>query len=150
MGMNRKPSGARIRGVGTHRASQPSGQWLDDYGNPAPSPNATYEVQAAYKAAAKPPEGNPNPDNYKVVKAKELHGYLILQLNYPDCTNYEGNKILVFQGVTLIDLVNQRKIDPHFFKHSLYKSPIARFEPTDIGWAMAETFVAAWAVVRTR
>jgi len=149
MGVHKKVSSAR--GVATHRASQPSGQWLDDYGNPAPSPNASYSDQETIRALTKkPPAGNPDPNNYKVVKAKELAGHLILQLNYPDCTNYEGNKILVFKGITLIDLINQRKIDPHFFKHSQYKSPIARFEPTDMGWIMAETFVTAWSTVRTR
>jgi hypothetical protein len=65
-------------------------------------------------------------------------------MQYPDCTNYEGNKILVFRGVTLIDLVNQRQIDPHFFKDAKVKSPIARFEPTPQGWTMAQVFVDAW------
>lgn len=91
-----------------------------------------------------PPVPMPQANNWKVVKARETGRFLILQLNYPDCTNYEGNKILVFKDVTLVDLVNQRLIDPHFFKDSKYKSPIARFEPTPNGWRMAEIFVEAW------
>lgn len=146
MGVNRR--------IGVRRTSYPSGAWVDEHGNPASSPNSSYTPSASLPAMPVPRTvtvtGNPNPDNYKVVKAKEMLGHLILQLNYPDCVNYEGNKILVFKGVTLIDLINQRKIDPHFFKNSQYKSPIARFEPTDLGWQMAEVFVNAWATVRTR
>ena len=85
--------------------------------------------------------GNPNPNNFKIESAKEIYGYLILKINYPDCKNYEGNKILVFdKGVTLIDLMNQKIIDPHFSNNTKYISPIARFEPTDRGWTMAIRF----------
>lgn len=82
-----------------------------------------------------------NPDVYKVVKALELGKYLILLINYPDCKNYEGNKILVFRDITLIDLVNQKLIDPHFFEDSKYLSPLVRFVPTNEGWALAVKFV---------
>jgi hypothetical protein len=82
---------------------------------------------------------NPDPHNYKIVKAHEEAPYLVLKINYPDCTNYEGNKILVFKDVTLVDLINQRIIDPHFFEDPNHKiaSPFARFKPTDEGWEIA-------------
>jgi len=84
---------------------------------------------------------NPNPNNYLVVKAEEHNGVLILMIRYPDCNNYEGNKILVFErGVTLINIINQKVIDPHFSTNSNYHSPIARFEPTDRGWNWAISF----------
>lgn len=86
---------------------------------------------------SKPPEGNPDPKNYKIVKAEEHGTYLIVQIKYPDCKNYEGNKILVFKNLTLIDLVNQKEIDPHFFQDPKIASPVARFVPTDEGWGMA-------------
>lgn len=89
-------------------------------------------------------KGNPNPSNWKVQKAVEHGIYLIVQLQYPDCANYEGSKILVFENLTLVELVNQKKVDPHFFKgNKKFRSPIARFEPTERGWKMAETFVKA-------
>ena len=126
-------------GVGVKRTSYPSGSWVDAYGNPAASPNAPYYTPAA------PAVKMPDPNNWKVIKASERGGYLLLQIQYPDCTNYEGNKIMVFRGVSLIDLVNQQKaIDPHFFKDGKAKSPIARFEPTPQGWKMAEIFIDAW------
>jgi hypothetical protein len=84
---------------------------------------------------------NPDPKNYKIIKAEEFNGALVLWIIYPNCTNYEGKKILVFeQGVTLLDIVNQKLIDPHFSSNKTYISPIARFEPTDRGWDWAKYF----------
>lgn len=81
---------------------------------------------------------NPDPKNYKIIKAEEVKGVLILWLKYPDCSNYEGNKVLVFaRGITLIDLVNQKSIDPHFSNNTNFISPVARFEPTERGWNWA-------------
>jgi hypothetical protein len=57
--------------------------------------------------------------------------------------NYEGRKVLLFEGVSLEELKAQRKIDPHFFPSGPLKSPIARFEPTERGWTMAELLVSA-------
>lgn len=67
----------------------------------------------------------------------------MVQLNYPDCTNYEGNKILLFKGVTLVELINQKYIDPHFFQSKEVRSPVARFVPTDEGWNMALSLINA-------
>ena len=138
--------------IGVRRTSHPSGPWVDAQGNPARSPNSdSYSyVEPTSTVASAPPlptkkDYTADPNNWKIVKSKELHGFLVLKLQYPDCTNYEGNKILVFKGVTLIDVVNQRLIDPHFFKDSKFKSPVARFEPTEEGWRMAECFATAWA-----
>lgn len=114
------------------RAYYPSGPWVDGV-RPAES------VATAEPKKKEPKLPNPDPTNYKIVKAKEIGNFLIVMLHYPDCTNYEGKKILLFQGVTLIDLVNQKLIDPHFFKDKKYASPIARFVPDDKGWDMAET-----------
>lgn len=86
-------------------------------------------------------KGNPNPSNYTILSSKEKDGHLILMLSYPDCTNYEGKKILVFENCTLADIKKQRLIDPHFSTTKGYYSPIARFEPTPRGWRMAENLV---------
>ena len=80
------------------------------------------------------------PSNYKIEKCQEIGKFLVLRIKYPDCTNYEGNKILVFYNVTLLDLCNQKLIDPHFCDNAKYFHPIARFITTDAGWAMATTF----------
>jgi len=81
-------------------------------------------------------DNNPNPFKYKIEKVLEHGGYLLLLINYPDCTNYEGNKILLFKDCTLAALEKQSGIDPHFSSDIRYHSPIARFEPTSFGWMM--------------
>jgi len=86
---------------------------------------------------------NPNPRNFKFVKIEYDAPFIITMINYPDCTNWEGNKILVFDNVTLDELANMDEIDPHFCDGD-HKSPIARFEPTKSGWAMAKAFVKGW------
>jgi hypothetical protein len=92
---------------------------------------------------------NPNPNYYKVVKVEERHGFLIVKIKYDNCTNYEGNKIMVYRGVKVIDLINHPPLDPHFAKSGM--APIARFEPTDAGWMMATMFVDAyWGVETSR
>ena len=82
---------------------------------------------------------NPDPKNYTILQAEQQGRFLILKLKYSGCTNYEGTKILVYKDVSLIDLVNQKSIDPHFCNNSKFHSPIARFIPTNEGWNMAET-----------
>lgn len=86
---------------------------------------------------------NPNPKNFEVIRSITLGRCLVLKVRYPDCTNYEGNKILVYQDTKLADLFKQGSIDPHFCNNHEFKSPIARFVPTDEGWRMAETFATA-------
>lgn len=77
---------------------------------------------------------NPDPSNYEVRRYKSLNGHLLIEINYPDCTNYEGNKILLYKNTTLVDLMNQKHLDPHFSENKKFKSPFARFEPTPAGW----------------
>lgn len=77
---------------------------------------------------------NPDPSNYKIIDKTTIGNYLILLINYPDAKNYEGNKVLLFENVTLSQLEKQGSIDPHFAENKKFFSPIARFEPTQKGW----------------
>jgi len=77
---------------------------------------------------------NPDPNNYTIIESFEDNGYLLIKIKYLDCTNYEGNKVLLFKNCTLDELINQKTIDPHFSENNEYKSPIARFTPTENGW----------------
>lgn len=80
----------------------------------------------------------PNPKSYTVISSTEVSGYLILEIKYDNCTNYEGRKILMFdRGTKLPKLRRQGGIDPHFSKSTTHIHPIARFEPTLRGHAMA-------------
>lgn len=88
-------------------------------------------------------EPNPNPRNFRVDKVIEEGGFAIAEIYYPDCTNFEGKKILVFEGVTELDLRRMDFIDPHFCDRG-HLTPIARFEPTEKGWGLA------WAMCQIR
>jgi hypothetical protein len=83
------------------------------------------------------PAPNPNPANYTVLKHEEHGNFLLLELHYHGCTNFEGRKLLVFRGTKLVDLMNQRFIDPHFSDAKGVHHPIARFEPNKEGWKFA-------------
>ena len=82
---------------------------------------------------------NPDPKNWKIVQAQQYGKYLLVKINYPDCTNYEGNKILLYEETAVAHLILQRLVDPHFSNNAIFKSPIARFEPTEKGWYLGET-----------
>ena len=83
---------------------------------------------------------NPNPENYRLLRHRPLKKCLIVEIQYLDCTNYEGRKILVFENIILYDLLKQKLIDPHFSESKKFISPIARFEPTTRGWVLACNF----------
>lgn len=80
-------------------------------------------------------QNNPDPKNFKITKIREFDKSLVLQVNYPDATNYEGDKILVFRGIGLSRIAMQKELDPHFTDGKF--SPFARFEPTIKGWHWA-------------
>ncbi len=141
VGIGRKMSSSSL----PQRAYYPSGPWIngvrpsEPYSPPAPAP-----VKKKAKKKTEPKLPNPDPDNYKIIAVAERGDFMVTKINYPDCTNYEGNKILVFQGVKLLDLINQKLIDPHFCSaNPKYAFPIARFTPTDEGWQMALRFAEA-------
>ena len=105
------------------------------YDTPCQSPPTIVErIKEVIKYKQLP---NPDPTNFIIKRASKIGLYLIIEVNYPDCTNYEGNKILVYYNVALKELEQQGNIDPHFSENKKYFSPVARFFPTDAGWNMA-------------
>jgi hypothetical protein len=91
---------------------------------------------------ASTPQWLPNPDakNFHIHSAIQREKYLIADVNYPNCINFEGHKVMVYRSVTLKELQNRTEIDPHFKDGDKF-SPIARFIPTNEGWLMALDFV---------
>ena len=83
------------------------------------------------------PAGNPNPARYKITSLQKIGKFIIVGINYPDCKNYEGDKILLYHNVTEEQINSANFIDPHFTNDEKHISPIARFEPTEDGWQMA-------------
>lgn len=74
---------------------------------------------------------NPVPENFLLKSIFCKNGYTVAYVYYPDCINFEGTKILVYEGNVLEELKSKKSIDPHFFENRL--SPIARFSPNEKG-----------------
>lgn len=73
----------------------------------------------------------PNPKVFEIVKSKGLGDYCLVKIKYPNCTNYEGMKICLY-NYQLDTIEFSNSLDPHFSKLGI--APFARFEPTDKGW----------------
>ena len=80
---------------------------------------------------------NPDPKNFKILRYQHVNGNLVIEVKYPDCTNYEGRKIMVYKNTTVDILKIQGSIDPHFCNNSRMRSPFLRTEPTAEGWQVA-------------
>ena len=85
------------------------------------------------------PIAQPNPYNFRVVKQVKHNGNLLAWINYPDATNFEGNKILVIKGLSTLDGVGA--LDPHFLETGTF-TIVARFRPTEEGWKMGQQLLA--------
>lgn len=80
-------------------------------------------------------ETNPNPIRFELLHTKQIGKNLVVKIKYPDCTNFEGTKIILYKNRTVKEIQDSDFIDPHFSKTGLM--PFARFVPTDEGWEMA-------------
>jgi hypothetical protein len=103
---------------------------------------SSYDVGSipSYGQTPSSPLPNPDPYNYRILEHKQIGSFLLVKIRYPDCTNYEGTKILVYKDTTLNKLKSQHSIDPHFSENKTKISPFARFEPTSSGWDAAIRF----------
>ena len=84
--------------------------------------------------------GNPDPTKFRIDKHARIGNYLILFVAYPGCKNYEGKKVMVYEGLTIRQVENFTSLDPHFSNSKEHASPIARFQPTMEGWHHARQF----------
>ena len=106
--------------------------------------NCVYDDDDAFFEALKADEDdvkdvNPRPDNWKLIREEQYGNHLVIEVRYPNCTHYEGRKILLYRHTTLGQLIitNKGLIDPHFSDNESFLSPFARFEPTEAGWNWA-------------
>ena len=82
---------------------------------------------------------NPDPSRFTILGAYECplhHGYVAVQIQWHGVGNYEGRKILVYRA-TKAEIMRAERLDPHFAAERGPLVPIARFEPTTLGWRMA-------------
>ncbi len=77
---------------------------------------------------------NPDPEKFTIISTIQIGKSLVVEVNYPDCINYEGNKILVFSNCAEKELRSRETLDPHF---SPDNGQIARFAPTVEGLRLA-------------
>ena len=96
---------------------------------------------AADKPAVLP---NPDPRRFQIEREERIGSCTIALVRYPNCTNFEGRKILVYWQVG--SLLNATVLDPHFCDEvgCISPCPIARFVPTPLGWSMARAFAEVW------
>lgn len=78
------------------------------------------------------PKQNPIPTLFNIISTHYVNGYTVAVVMYPNCTNFEGKKVLVYEGNIIDELKNAKSVDPHFFDEPL--SPIARFSPNINGF----------------
>lgn len=80
---------------------------------------------------------DPDPKKFRIKEVKLLQErrkifpeqlYTYALINYPNCTTYRGDKILVYAGDARMILQNMNSIDPHFLEDHL--SPLMRLAPT--------------------
>lgn len=93
--------------------------------------------KSSYDSNPSPQPPMPDPKNYTILKWIQYGNNVLVKIKYPDCTNYEGVKILLYEDTSIDILKAQGSIDPHFSENSTFKSPIARFEPSKKGWDLA-------------
>lgn len=88
--------------------------------------------------ASQVPDRNPDPERFNVERTYTVGSYVCAMVDYVNCTNYEGKKILVFENSSDADIRSAKSIDPHFMDDGKI---IARFRPDDEGWQDAIAYV---------
>ena len=97
------------------------------------------------------PAANPQPDNFKVISVARRGEFRILEVIYPNCTNYEGLKILLVRSnLTRKEFLNLKWLDPHFQEELVtfkindtekYYKILARFEPSSEGMSLCKKLI---------
>ena len=88
---------------------------------PAPSPRVIREVVMV----------GPDARNFTIRQAEQVGSYVCALVNYPDADNYEGDKIMLLEGIDAEQLNSLDELDPHF---QVEGSVVARFRPDAEGW----------------
>lgn len=98
-----------------------------DFKIPSSSPNQ----KSKRKVLSNNKNPNPDPLNWTILEMKQFRNAYVLKVRYPNCSNFEGIKIMVYKGV----FKPTEFLDPHFFEDE--NSPIARFKPNKEGIKLA-------------
>ena len=83
---------------------------------------------------------NPDIRKFKIIQYIKCGKYLMVRIRYKNCLSFKGDKILVFENISIKKLKKCDIIDPHFLEEGL--SPIARFRPTKDGWKIGKQLIS--------
>ena len=120
-------------------------------GDPDCSSHPSNPYNSANVAPAPKLPRTPDSKNYVIEDVREVGSNLILRVRYPNCSNcaYEGQKVMVYLGVTPLQAMRWREIDPHFKDPARKSSPVeapapaARFPASSEGWKDAVAFAVS-------
>lgn len=121
-----------------HQIRETNGNRAKDLGNICNcSANTTRPRDRELKALRARVLLNPCPCSYTVLEKIIGKASVYARIKYHGCSNYEGEKILIFATPDAVHPERQEPIDPHFSDDSEHPTPFARFEPTELGRAYA-------------
>lgn len=75
---------------------------------------------------------NPNKFRFDILQIEAGENWDIVLVEYPDCTTFDGQKLLLVVHGTITKDMNE--LDPHFFEDSVI---FARFKPDKKGLELA-------------
>jgi hypothetical protein len=91
----------------------------------------------------------PDPSVFDLEDIRVIGTAIVAKVRFPNCSScsYEGNKVLVYEGVSALDVAKWRKLDPHFREQpkgprdsKVAPPPAARFPASKEGWERAIQF----------
>ena len=80
--------------------------------------------------------GDPNPARFEIVSVESFGSHVVATVRYPDARNFDGVKVAVYRA-TDAELRAAKWLDPHFSEKPGPLVPVARYEPTERGRALA-------------
>ena len=87
-----------------------------------------------YETNIKPEDINPDPVNFVIDNVISTKDYLLAIVTYPNCTNFDGQKYILFKGLSELELFEMDTLDPHFFPENKI---VARLKPNEEGLELA-------------
>lgn len=83
---------------------------------------------------ARPPM--PDPYRFRVIHWQDFKASLLVEVEYPGCTTFDGRKLLVFRDMSVNELEATSVLDPHFTE--LEPRLVARFRADETGRLLAQ------------
>ena len=78
-----------------------------------------------------PHPNDPDPSLFIIMHVEQIGSCVLAIIKYPNCTNFEGEKVIVWKDRTVSEIQEMVSIDPHF--NETDKTLVARFIPTGVG-----------------